>query len=127
MRAIYIVVGMTMAVFSSVAAQACELQERYVARLSAMDHFNSKGVRLTSAAAIIRQDRANFHLFGKRDPEDQNDAFFASKDNREALERLLERGRSAPAALREVINGTPIIEVEICRGPSGTFVNVLVH
>lgn len=127
MKAISLALGMAIALCAPIAAEACELQERYIARLSAMDHFNSNGVRLTSAAAIIRQDRANFHLFGKRDPEDQGDAFFASKGNREILERLLESGRSAPSALREVINGTPIIEVEICKGPSGTFVNVVVR
>lgn len=44
--------------------QARELIESYIALLSDADHFNSSGQRLTSAAAIIRQDRANYHLFG---------------------------------------------------------------
>ena len=35
--------------------------ETYVARLSAADHFNSNGERLTSIAAIIRQDRDTGH------------------------------------------------------------------
>ena len=47
----------------------------YVARLGSNDHFNSSGKRLTSVAAIIRQDRANFHKLGLRDIEDQNDFF----------------------------------------------------
>ena len=34
--------------------------ESYTARLSERDHYNSNGQRLLSAAAIIRQDRANF-------------------------------------------------------------------
>jgi hypothetical protein len=33
---------------------------------------------LTSAAAIIRQDRANFQRFGIRDPEDEDDPFLSA-------------------------------------------------
>ena len=54
-----------------------QLLESYVALLSERDHFNSSGQRLTTAAAIIRQDRANFHRFGLRDPGDEDDTFFA--------------------------------------------------
>jgi hypothetical protein len=103
---------------------ACDLRESYIARLGPADHFNSNGERLTSAAAIIRQDRANYYLFGKRDPEDQGDAFFASKENRAILERMLENGQSSHAALVEIVNGTPLIEVSICRSNRGDFINV---
>jgi hypothetical protein len=87
--------------------------ESYVARLSARDHFNSNGQRLTSAAAIIRQDRANFYVYGIRDPEDQPDAFFQSKENRALLESLLEHGRSSPVAIQRVVNGTPLVRVDV--------------
>ena len=87
--------------------------ETYVARLSAKDHFNSNGQRLTSAAAIIRQDRANFYVYGIRDPEDEADSFFQSKENRALLEALLERGRSSPGAIERVVNGTPLVRVEV--------------
>jgi hypothetical protein len=96
--------------------------ESYVARLSARDHFNSNGQRLTSAAAIIRQDRANFYVYGIRDPEDEADAFFQSKGNRALLETLLEHGRSDPVAIDRVVNGTPLIRVDVYRN----FVNVTV-
>lgn len=80
-------------------AQAQQLLDTYIAQISERDHFNSKGVRLWSAAAIIRQDRANFHRFGIRDPADQPDTFFADMGNRAKLERMIERGRSDPRAL----------------------------
>ena len=35
---------------------------------SEQDHLNSNEQRLKTAAAITRQDRANFHRFGLRDP-----------------------------------------------------------
>lgn len=100
-------------------AAADTIRESYVATLSEQDHFNSKGERLTSAAAIIRQDRANFHVLGKRDPGDQNDRFFANAKNREALEQLLSRGKSDPAVLRSIVNGTPNIMVTIHQSESG--------
>ena len=87
--------------------------ESYVARLSAKDHFNSNGQRLTSAAAIIRQDRANFYVYGIQDPEDEADSFFQSKENRALLEALLERGRSTPGAIAQIVNGTPLVRVEV--------------
>jgi len=62
--------------------------ESYVAFLSEADQFNSSGERLRTAAAIIRQDRAHFHRFGRRDQGDERDSFFADAANREALEQI---------------------------------------
>ena len=113
------------AICGAAPARACDVIESYVARLGAADHFNSAGQRLTNAAAIIRQDRANFHAFGLRDAEDQGDAYFASKENRAILERMLAGGHSAPRVIAEVVNGTPRVEVSVCRGPMGDVVDLL--
>jgi hypothetical protein len=59
-------------------SRAQQLIESYTAFLSEADHFNSNGQRLTSAAAIIRQDRANYYRFDRGDPEDESDRFFRS-------------------------------------------------
>ena len=59
----------------------------YQARLSEQDHVSSRGVKLTTVAAILRQDRANYHKFNKRDFDDQHDPFFASAGNRGLLEK----------------------------------------
>lgn len=117
-------VGLGLLVLGSVTAQACE---EYVARLGANDHYNSRGVRLTSAAAIIRQDRANFHEFRIRDPEDQGDRFFASKANRERLERMLENGTASRAAVWAIINETPLVFVRICTGGGRDYIDVTVR
>jgi hypothetical protein len=87
--------------------------ESYTARLSARDHFNSNGLRLRTAAAIIRQDRANFYVYGLRDDEDQPDSFFSNKANRARLEQMLENGRTTPEATYAIVNGTPLIRVDI--------------
>lgn len=107
---------------ASVPASAQQMLDSYTARLSAADHFNSNGARLNSAAAIIRQDRANFYVFGSDDAEDEADSFFDDKANRAKLERMLNRGTFDPSARRAVLNGTPLIHVEIYRD----YINVYV-
>jgi YARHG domain len=108
----------------SYSSEAQQLLESYVALLSERDHFNSNGQRLTTAAAIIRQDRANFHRFGLRDPADEDDKFFADEGNRAALERLLEHGRAEPGVISRIVNGTPLVRVEVWQGNGGPFVVV---
>ena len=96
---------------ASSSALADQLIESYTARLSANDHFNSSGTRLTSPAVIVRQDRANFHKFGARDLEDEPDGYFQSAGNRELLQRLLDAGRTSPSAYRRIVDGQPLIRV----------------
>jgi hypothetical protein len=109
---------------SGPSVRAQELVGSYVARLSAQDHFNSRGLRLNSAAAIIRQDRANFHEFGVTDPEDGGDDFFLSRKNRSLLEQFLANGTASPDAISAIVNGTPLIRVDIYRKGRRHFVHV---
>jgi hypothetical protein len=83
-----VVFGVLLAGANSATCAAQELRESYKALLSEKDHFNSNGQRLTSVAAIIRQDRANFNLYGLRDVADQDDVFFEEMNSRAALERM---------------------------------------
>lgn len=105
--------------FASSPAVADTVLESYIAVLSERDHFNSEGKRLTDAAAIIRQDRANFHRLGKRDAGDEGDRFFADAKNREALENLLKRGSSTKGVLRTIVDGSPTVLVQIFRTSAG--------
>ena len=90
-----------------------EYTETYTARLSPADHYNSNGVRLQSAAAIIRQDRANYYVYRIRDREDEPDSFFSIKSNRARMEQMLENGRATPDAVNKIVNETPLIRVDI--------------
>ena len=92
------------------------LLESYTARLSAQDHVNSYGERLTSAAAIIRQDRANFQVYGRQDSEDEGDAYFASANNRALMEAMLNRGSATPGVRRAIVQGQPLVRVDIYPG-----------
>src|ERR1700693_2280130 len=119
MRTTTLLLVLISAVLSAVPIQSAHAQnlrnfiESYTARLSARDHFNSNGERLRSAAAIIRQDRANFYVYGLRDSEDEPDSFFSNKGNRARLEGMLENGRTTPDAIQRIVNGTPLIRVDI--------------
>src|SRR5438309_1903209 len=55
-RKLVFVIMLGMATIAGTPGRAQELIESYIAFLSEADHFNSNGQRLTSAAAIIRQD-----------------------------------------------------------------------
>jgi hypothetical protein len=107
-------------------AFADELIESYVTRLGANDHFNSNGERLTSPAMIIRQDRANFHKFGRRDPEDESDGFFRDVHSREILQKLLERGHTPKEVYRAIVNGQPLVRVNVYQAKGGDYVNVAI-
>ncbi len=121
MKSLFLSVGLLLAM--SPCAAFAQPIESYVARLSAADHFNSNGERLTSVAAIIRQDRANLYALGKGDPEDETDSFFSDKANRARLESMLNRGTANKAARHAILNGTPVIRVDIYRD----FINVEVY
>lgn len=94
-------------------AAAEQLIAQYTAHLSQRDHLNSNGVRLTSAAAIIRQDRANYHRFGIRDAADDWDPVFASTGSRARMEALLNAGNSSGGAIQAIVNGTPLVVVQV--------------
>ena len=83
----------------------------FEARLSVKDHYNSAGKKLTSVAAIIQQDRANYHKFNKRDPEDQGDGMFSSAKARAKLGTELTKVKISKSLRKKILEGTPLIWV----------------
>lgn len=98
----------------------------YTARLSEHDHFSSDGVRLTSPAAIIRQDRANYYKFHRADPEDEGDRYFDTAEHRERLEEMLENGHTDHRAYHAIVDGTPLIHVVVFREGDRVYIDVKV-
>jgi hypothetical protein len=70
-----------------------QVMDSYYATISEADRRNSSGARLSDPGAVLQQDRANFHRFGIRQPGDQGDMFFASRDLRARIPGLYARGR----------------------------------
>lgn len=116
----------TVLAVSAGAARADELIESYGAYIGQDDLYNSSNERLTQPWQVIRQDRANVHRFGVRQPGDDIDGFFASARNRELAERMIRNGRIEGSAARRLLNGDVRINVEIWRGAGGDYINISV-
>ena len=96
------------------AARAQDMLGSYVARISERDHHASDGYALGRAALMVRKDRANWHKFHRRDSDDQGDPWFRSDGSRADLQRMLERGGAmSNATRRAIVNGEPLVEVEV--------------
>jgi len=86
----------------------------YVAKIGKADHYNSDGLRIDKAEYIIQQDRANYHKFKKRDPQDESDPFFKTKENRAKMYRMIQRGGGLDRRVRRaILNGNPLIKVKV--------------
>jgi hypothetical protein len=95
-------------------ARADDMLGSYTARISDHDHRASDGYPLGSAAQMVRQDRANYHKFHRRDGDDQGDPWFRTDGSRADLQRMLERGGAMSGATRSaIVNGEPLIEVDV--------------
>jgi hypothetical protein len=101
---------------ASLPAAADTLLGSYVARLSDNDHYASDGYKLDTAAQVVRQDRANWHRFGRGDAEDDDDQWFDTADARARLERHLNKSDAMTQAVRrEIMSGEPIVKVTVYR------------
>lgn len=113
--------------FAAPVASAQEIIESYTAFIGPDDLYNSRGQRLRDAAAIIRQDRANVHVYGIIDPEDEFDSFFDDRENRATLERWVRFGRMDPGVERLILRGGAVVHVQIYGyGDVGEYVNIIV-
>ncbi|UVK38301.1 hypothetical protein LHFGNBLO_005453 [Mesorhizobium sp. AR10] len=95
-------------------ACADDMLGSYVARISDRDHQASDGYALDSAAQMVRQDRANWHKFHRRDSDDEGDDWFGTNSDRADLQRMLERGGAMSSSTRRaIVNGEPLIQVDV--------------
>ena len=117
MAAISVMAGTT-------AARADDLIASYSAYIGQDDLYNSNGARLTEPWQVIRQDRANVHKFGIRQPGDESDGFFGSVRNRELAETMIRRGAISADAADLLLNGDVRITVEVWRGSGGDYLNI---
>jgi len=69
-------------------ARAQTLIGEYHALIGPADHYNSSGVRLGDFGAILQQDRANFHRFGRRDELDGWDPIFGDPAQRARIPQI---------------------------------------
>lgn len=91
----------------------------YSAWIGWQDLYNSRGQRLTEPWQVIRQDRANFHRFNRRDPGDGGDPWFANAAMRGQLEQAIMAAGMAPWVRQMVLNGGVPIRVDLYGCGSG--------
>ncbi len=73
---------------SAAAARAQTLIGEYYALIGPADFYNSAGVRLGDFGAILQQDRANLHRFGRRDELDGWDPIFGDPSQRARIPQI---------------------------------------
>ena len=90
------------------------VNDRYVARISWRDHYNSRGVKLGTARDILRQDRANYYRYGG-DLGDRPDRTFPTSAARARISsmRLIPVGTSWKNMRKRILNDTPLLEVRV--------------
>jgi hypothetical protein len=106
-------IGAAIAVGAVGAAAAQNLIGSYSAYIGWDDLHNSNGARLTAPWQVLRQDRANYHRFGVRQAGDEWDPFFASMENRAAMEQMIMNGTIEPSASRILLQGGATVFVRI--------------
>lgn len=125
MRIIFVVLAL---VGLTLPAAADEFLGSYNAVLSARDHYNSSGARLNSAAAVLAQDRANYHRFGRADRGDEWDGFFTTQGRRQMIEGMLNRAGVSSYVRNAIVNSEVAVTVEIYSGVgNGPYMTVWVH
>lgn len=94
------------AVVMPLTAQAQQIIDSYYAVIGPQDRYNSSGALLGSMGAILQQDRANLHRFGRGDIDDDYDRYFSDAGVRSQIPALYAAGRQ-----------DQIIEQTVLRGP----------
>ena len=118
MKAILKIIAVLM--LSTILSEAQHFRVGYVTYISKKDLMSSGGKKLTSAAAILQQDRANYHKFKKRDKGDTDDGgFFAELKNRSNFPTLLKRGKVHKSMLNLIRKGDVHILVELFTDEQG--------
>ncbi|MGP6087376.1 hypothetical protein [Antarctobacter jejuensis] len=108
-------------------AQAQQLMGSYSAYIGNQDLYNSNGVRLSSPAQVLRQDRANYHRFGISQYGDEWDPYFGDINTRARLEQLVNSSNLTPYVRNSIMQGNVHIIVNVY-GQGGwiSFVEIVV-
>jgi len=105
---------------------ADEVIASYAATIGIDDLYNSNGERLTAPWQVLRQDRANYHRYGIRQPGDEWDPVFDNVAARAAFESMLARGMISPDARADIMRGNATVYVTIWgNGMAATYVDVV--
>ena len=127
-RSLVVAILATFAVTATSVAQPLADQPLayYEAYIGVDDLYNSRGVRLSSAQQVLRQDRANVHKFGIWQAGDQLDPIFDTYENRDVMTRVMERNGLDPQVARAIMRGDVMVYVEVW-GHGNTITAIVVN
>ncbi|MBA4172089.1 MAG: hypothetical protein C0511_05410 [Hyphomicrobium sp.] len=105
---------------------ACPEPVKYTAVIDEADLVSSSGTKLTTSGAVVRQDRANFHKFSRRDPGDQSDDVLFDPKKRAALERAVNEfvARESKKYGGADVDYDDLLEELLQGGLGGTYVTI---
>jgi hypothetical protein len=107
--AIFLTVGLLGSVIQSDATFS------YSAEIASPDMINSSGAQLQNLAAILQQDRANYHRFGIRQDGDEADPYFADFRTRARMPAIYKPGpRDAEIEALLAFGAVIRLDVEVC-------------
>lgn len=87
-------------------ATAQEVFDTYIAAIGHEDLYNSSGVRLKTAGAILQQDRANYHKFKIRHPSDTGDNYFTTPSERAKFSEAVKQSNLPKSLTEAIVMGT---------------------
>jgi hypothetical protein len=101
---------------SALHAQEWNQLAYYLAYIGPEDMRSSKGQPVTTVGGVLQQDRANFHRFGIRHPQDESDPIFANQALRARIPEMAMAGGNARGDLASMArNGQPfLVNVFVC-------------
>lgn len=94
-------------------AAAAEPSDGFCTTITNVDRVNSNGKKLTDLGAILQQDRANYHRFGRADAGDDGDVSFASAEARAKIPAMLKAGSVEADAASAMLRASPRICVAV--------------
>lgn len=88
----------------------------YLAYIGPEDMRSSSGKPVTTLGGVLQQDRANFHRFGIRHPQDGSDPIFANRALRASIPQMVEAGGNERGDLAHMARvGQPfLVNVFVC-------------
>lgn len=88
----------------------------YLAFIGPEDMRSSSGQPVTTLGGVLQQDRANFHRFGIRHPQDEGDPIFANRASRAQIPQMVAAGGNDRGSLAQMArNGQPfMVNVFVC-------------
>ena len=113
MKRRFLLSALALALLAPASVQAQQLLGSYNAFIGQQDLYNSNGVRLSTPAQVLRQDRANYHRFGISQYGDQWDPYFGDINARARLEQMVNNGYMPPHVANAIMRGNMHVIVNI--------------